>query len=243
MNICTVNRGFRLAEVINWSNLGLSIAEVGGFVLVESSGTVNITPDRGFTKPTKQSKIRVFISFQASFMTHQYSDIIDIFNQTFYSSFNTKLELGADEPIYLPADDDIPHHRIVFARGFYASALHEIAHWCVAGPERRLLEDFGYWYEPDGRTESVQAEFEKVEIRPQAYEWIIATSAGFPFNVSCDNLHGDFEPDRLAFMNKVHSEVMGIFEAGLPPRVKMLSEALRSFYDVEPLCTSQFIVK
>lgn len=184
-----------------------------------------------------------FFLLKFDFMTHQYSDIIDIFNQTFYGSFNTKLELGADEPIYLPADDDIPHHRIVFARGFYASALHEIAHWCVAGPERRLLEDFGYWYEPDGRTESVQAEFEKVEIRPQAYEWIIATSAGFPFNVSCDNLHGDFEPDRLAFMNKVHSEVMGIFEVGLPPRVKMLSEALRSFYDVEPLCASQFIVK
>ncbi|MFS1881238.1 elongation factor P hydroxylase [Vibrio splendidus] len=176
-------------------------------------------------------------------MTHQYPDIIDIFNQTFFESFNTKLELGADEPIYLPADGEVSHHRIVFARGFYASALHEIAHWCVAGPERRLLEDFGYWYEPDGRTESVQAEFEKVEIRPQAYEWIIATSAGFPFNVSCDNLHGNFEPDRLAFMNKVHSEVMGIFEAGLPPRVKMLSEALRSFYDVAPLCTSQFIVK
>ena len=66
---------------------------------------------------------------------------------------------------------------------------------------------------------------------------------GFPFNVSCDNLHGDFEPDRLAFMHKVHKEVVGILEVGLPPRVKMLSEALRDFYDVEPLCASQFIVK
>lgn len=44
-------------------------------------------------------------------------------------------------------------------------------------------------------------------------------------------------------MNKVHNEIMGILEVGLPPRVKMLSEALRDFYDVEPLCTSQFIVK
>lgn len=106
-----------------------------------------------------------------------------------------------------------------------------------------MLEDFGYWYEPDGRTAEVQAEFEKVEIRPQAYEWILAKSADFPFNVSCDNLHGDFEPDRLGFMHKVHNEVMGILENGLPPRVKMLSDALRAFYQTKPLEPSDFIVK
>ncbi|WP_394145381.1 elongation factor P hydroxylase [Vibrio atypicus] len=176
-------------------------------------------------------------------MQHEYQDLITIFNDTFLDEFNTKLELGGDEPIYLPADENSPHHRIIFARGFYASALHEIAHWCVAGPERRLLEDFGYWYEPDGRTVQVQAEFEKVEIRPQAYEWILANSAGFPFTVSCDNLNGDFEPDRLAFMAKVHSEVMGILDQGLPPRVKILSDALRLFYQTPELAAEQFEVK
>ncbi|ELP5727893.1 elongation factor P hydroxylase [Vibrio vulnificus] len=176
-------------------------------------------------------------------MTHEYQDLVTIFNQTFFEPFNTKLELGGDEPIYLPADALTPYHRIIFARGFYASGLHEIAHWCVAGPERRLLEDFGYWYEPDGRTAEVQAEFEKVEVRPQAYEWILAQSAGFPFSVSCDNLHGDFEPDRLGFMYKVHQEVTAILEAGLPPRVKMLSDALRDFYQIKSLEVSDFIVK
>lgn len=176
-------------------------------------------------------------------MTHNYNDLITIFNHTFYADFNTKLELGGDEPIYLPADKHSEHHRIIFARGFYASAMHEIAHWCVAGPKRRLLEDFGYWYEPDGRTEQVQAEFEKVEIRPQAYEWILSISAGFPFTVSCDNLNGDFEPDRLDFMSKVHAEVMTILEQGIPPRVKSLSDALRQFYAVEPLTIEQFVVK
>lgn len=175
-------------------------------------------------------------------MNHDYNDLIAIFNHTFYSTYNTKLELGGDEPIYLPADKEFDYHRIIFARGYYASALHEIAHWCVAGPERRLLEDFGYWYEPDGRTEAVQAKFEKVEIRPQAYEWILAKSAGFPFNVSCDNLHGDFEPDRLAFMTKVHSEVMSILEKGIPQRVAMLSESLRLHYHTEPLQPDQFVV-
>lgn len=176
-------------------------------------------------------------------MNHQYQDLIEIFNQTFYRDYNTKLELGGDEPIYLPADEQVSYHRIIFARGFYASALHEIAHWCVAGPQRRLLEDFGYWYEPDGRTAQVQAEFEKVEIRPQAYEWILAMSAGFPFTVSCDNLNGDFEPDRLAFMTKVHREVLNILEQGLPLRVKMLSDALRAFYQTPALLPEHFAVK
>lgn len=59
--------------------------------------------------------------------------------------------------------------------------MHELAHWCIAGPERRLLADYGYWYEPDGRTEQIQAEFEKVEVKPQAVEWILSASCGFPF--------------------------------------------------------------
>ncbi|MDR9825975.1 elongation factor P hydroxylase [Vibrio sp. FNV 38] len=176
-------------------------------------------------------------------MSHQYIDLISIFNQTFYQEYNTCLELGGDEPVYLPAESENDHHRIVFARGFYASALHEIAHWCVAGPRRRLLEDFGYWYEPDGRTAEVQAEFEKMEIRPQAYEWILATSAGFPFNVSCDNLHGEFEPDRIAFMTMVHREVLAIFEQGIPPRVAALSNALCEFYGTPMLKPEMFVVR
>ncbi|NNN46564.1 elongation factor P hydroxylase [Vibrio sp. 2-2(8)] len=176
-------------------------------------------------------------------MTHHYQDLISLFNDTFFEPFNTRLELGGDEPIYLPADAQINYHRIIFARGFFASALHEIAHWCVAGPERRLMEDFGYWYQPDGRTAQVQAEFEKVEVRPQAYEWILSVSAGFPFTVSCDNLHGDFEPDRIAFMTQVHREVVAILQVGLPPRVKMLSDALRAFYGTTELRLEHFTIR
>ena len=183
------------------------------------------------------------ISVSSKIMTHQNNDIIRIFNDTFFDQYQTRLELGGDEPIYLPADEQHDYHRIIFARGYYASALHEIAHWLVAGPERRLLEDFGYWYEPDGRTAEVQAQFENVEVRPQAYEWIIAVSAGFPFNVSCDNLNGDFEPDRLAFMQRVHREVMSILDTGLPLRVAQLSAALRAFYQMPPLAAEHFLVK
>ena len=105
-------------------------------------------------------------------------DLIRIFNGLFLQSLNTELVIGDDEPIYLPADDEYSHHRIVFAHGFFASALHEIAHWCVAGAKRRTLVDFGYWYKPDGRTAAEQAEFERVEVQPQAYEWILSESAG-----------------------------------------------------------------
>jgi elongation factor P hydroxylase len=176
-------------------------------------------------------------------MGHHYQDLINIFNRTFAERYQTRLVAGDDEPIYLPANDSVPYHRIVFAHGFYASALHEIVHWCVAGPERRLFEDFGYWYEPDGRTREVQAAFEQVEIRPQAYEWILSVSAGFPFSVSCDNLNGDFEPDRLQFMVKVHDEVMQILHQGLPERVGLLADELRTFYQTAPLSPALFVVK
>ncbi|MCP3699575.1 MAG: elongation factor P hydroxylase, partial [Aliivibrio sp.] len=66
---------------------------------------------------------------------------------------------------------------------------------------------------------------------------------GLKFNVSCDNLNGDFEPDRLAFMAKVHNEVMSILDNGLPPRVEALSNALREFYQIAPLTKEQFIVQ
>ena len=82
---------------------------------------------------------------------HKYEDLIAIFDGCFSQSYNTRLERGGDYPIYLPEfidEDNTPSKRpynvILFAHGFYSSALHEIAHWLVAGKERRKLEDFGY---------------------------------------------------------------------------------------------------
>lgn len=173
-------------------------------------------------------------------MSHDYNDLISVFNDTFLDSYNTQLLLGGDEPFYLPVDDEHPHHRIIFARGYFASALHEIAHWCIAGPQRRLLEDYGYWYEPDGRTAEVQAEFEKVEIKPQAVEWILAASCGFPFSVSCDNLSGDCEPDRVGFTAKVREQVFTYLHTAMPERAKQLSDQLRAHYQVAPLTEANF---
>lgn len=150
--------------------------------------------------------------------------LIALFNQTF-ADFNTRLVRGSDEPIYLPADETCDYHQIVFAHGFFSSALHEISHWCIAGKNRRLLEDYGYWYCPDGRNAQQQAEFEKVEVKPQAIEWAFTEAAGRKFQVSTDNLDG-VEPDRAAFTNNVAAQLAQYRATGFPPRAQRFIEAL-----------------
>ncbi|MDX7990103.1 elongation factor P hydroxylase [Xenorhabdus sp. Reich] len=171
---------------------------------------------------------------------HHYHQLIEIFDNCFSDDCNTRLIKGDDEPIYLPADNDVSYNRIVFAHGFYASGLHEISHWCIAGKERRKRVDFGYWYCPDGRDAQTQGEFEKVEIKPQSLEWLFCVAADFPFNVSCDNLEGDFEPDRLAFHRKVHEQVMQYLENGIPTRAARFIQGLQSFYNTPPLKAEHF---
>ena len=160
---------------------------------------------------------------------HQYQDLITIFNQCFGKEYNTQLVKGGDEPIYLPADASRPYHAIFFARGFYSSALHECAHWLIAGEKRRLQVDFGYWYEPDGRTKEQQALFQSAEVKPQAMEWILSRAAGYPFRVSNDNLSGE-EMDSRAFILAVHNQVKTYCEQGLSPRAKTFYDALCFFY-------------
>lgn len=162
-------------------------------------------------------------------MEHQIEDLIHIFNQCFEQEYNTKLVKGGDEPLYVPANADCPYNAIYFARGFYSSGLHEIAHWLVAGKERRKLEDFGYWYEPDGRSEQQQRLFEQVEVKPQALEWILSTAAGFRYFASVDNLSGN-PGDTQPFKQAVYEQVKLYAEKGLPKRAEILRKALCEFY-------------
>lgn len=159
---------------------------------------------------------------------HLVSDLIALFDAEFEPE-NTVLVRGEDEPIYLPADDDHPRHRVIFAHGFYASALHEIAHWCIAGAQRRLLVDYGYWYRPDGRDAAEQREFEQVEARPQALEWAFCIAAGKRFNVSVDNLSG-IAVDRADFQGKVLAELHAYHRRGFPPRAQRFLQRLHAFY-------------
>jgi elongation factor P hydroxylase len=173
-------------------------------------------------------------------MSHNYQDLINLFEQSFFHSFNTKLIKGDDEPLYSPANEVCSYHQIIFAHGYYSSALHEISHWCLAGQARRLLEDFGYWYMPDGRDAIQQSEFEQVEIKPQAIEWAFCIASKKKFNVSADNLQGA-EADTVSFKQKVHQQVSCYLVEGFPPRAQQFIEALAQFYHVPlPLTFDQF---
>ncbi|WP_057832167.1 elongation factor P hydroxylase [Colwellia sp. TT2012] len=170
-------------------------------------------------------------------LQHNYQDLIALFEQVFFQQYNTRLIKGADEPLYAPADENCAYHQIIFAHGYYASAFHEIAHWCHAGVKRRLLEDFGYWYIPDGRNEQQQNKFEQVEVIPQAIEWAFNVAAQKKFHTSADNLNG-YLGDTNAFKAKVHQQVLVFIEHGFPPRAQQFIAALTHFYQSESLLTA-----
>ncbi|MBO1255127.1 elongation factor P hydroxylase [Alteromonas sp. 5E99-2] len=162
--------------------------------------------------------------------------LIELFDVTF-QHYNTRLILGDDEPLYAPQDQHIPYHRIIFAHGFFSSALHEIAHWCLAGEKRRLQTDYGYWYEPDGRNEKQQAEFELVEVKPQAIEWGFSLASNHKFRVSTDNLNGA-QPNTEAFAKAVETQLGVYMENGFPPRAQVFIHALQKTFNVSSMCGS-----
>ncbi|TLF48678.1 elongation factor P hydroxylase [Halomonas urmiana] len=162
-------------------------------------------------------------------MSHRLEDVIALFDGLFQPTIKTRLVRGGDEPLYLPADAQSPWHRVIFARGFFASALHEISHWCIAGARRRELEDYGYWYLPDGRDADQQRQFESVEVAPQALERLFAEACGLPFNVSVDNL-GEVQVDREGFRARVEARAERYLREGLPPRAAAFRRALAAFY-------------
>lgn len=167
---------------------------------------------------------------------HHYQDLITIFNGCFCEKYNTCLVKGLDEPVYLPADlqANRSHNELYFAHGFFASALHESAHWLIAGKERREQVDFGYWYVPDGRTCSEQALFQVVEVKPQAMEWILSQAANYRFRLSIDNLNGT-EADSSAFKLAVYQQVQSYCKNGLSARAEMFRLAICQFYETSPV--------
>ena len=158
---------------------------------------------------------------------HCSADLEALFADCFWAGWQTRLVGGADEPLYLPGRDGAPH-RLCYRADYFASALHEIAHWCIAGPARRRQVDFGYWYLPDGRDATAQRAFEAAEARPQALEWIFSVAAGYRFQPSADNLRGACGPSDFGAC--IHAELERCLAGALPSRARRFADVLHRFY-------------
>lgn len=153
--------------------------------------------------------------------------IENIFSNCFAENFHTRLVGGAEEPLYLP-ETAHSHAEIHYRSDYRRSALHEIAHWCVAGPLRRGLTDYGYWYSSEDRDSTKQAAFFCVEAKPQALESLFCEAAGIAFTVSVDNLSLDIPQSMLEqFENWLRRERIQFQKNGLPKRAALFSQALR----------------
>ena len=119
-------------------------------------------------------------------------------------------------------------HTLYYREDFFASALHEAAHWCIAGAARRTQVDFGYWYIEEGRSSASQRAFEAVEYKPQALEWFFSRACAWPFRISVDNLdpHGGEIADTSDFCARVLAQALRWRDAGLPTRAGILYSAL-----------------
>ena len=159
-----------------------------------------------------------------------------VFARCFAHKNNTVLAGGYDEPLYKPASKAEGSHCLRYREDFFASALHEVAHWCIAGSSRRLQTDFGYWYTPDGRTETQQKAFERVEYKPQALEWFFSIACGFPFQISADNLHGESNNPNAgkAFELNVIQQANTWCRQGLPADGAIFFRALNQEFDTSP---------
>ncbi len=162
-----------------------------------------------------------------------------LFAEAFAADFNTRLQGGAEEPFYEASKQGqaaIIHYR----HDYFASALHEVAHWCVAGEARRQQDDYDYWYAADGRSEAQQALFEQVEVQPQALEWVFSVASAQPFRVSADNLSLGLGPSE-AFKQAISERVHVFCEQGLPARASRFVAVLSRHYGGdEPLKRSHY---
>jgi elongation factor P hydroxylase len=118
----------------------------------------------------------------------------------------------------------VPRSRAIirYNRDYARSALHEIAHWCIAGSERRQRVDYGYSYHPPPRNVAQQQAFFFAERRVQGLERLFALAVGIDFRVSADNVAvtdvGLFAADVVATSEQMRA-------AGLAGRARSMIDA------------------
>ena len=141
---------------------------------------------------------------------------------------HARLVGGFTEPFYQPQSATAPAE-IRFTRDYERSALHELAHWCIAGDARRQQHDYGYWYEPDGRSGSKQQLFFRVEVKPQALERHFCDALGIQFDVSVDNLDNTVIDGVESFRHRVGQQYNLYATSGLPERASVIYQCLQQW--------------
>ncbi len=158
---------------------------------------------------------------------------VEHLNNSVLHDHGTRLIGGYPEPYYKAAETG-SLAEVQFTRDYERSALHELAHWCIAGNQRRLMDDYGYWYVPDGRSEQQQRLFYAVETKPQALEKHFCTALGFSFEVSADNLGNYSRTDRDRFSARVDEQYRLYLQEGFPPRVTEIYNCLQQWHSEHP---------
>jgi elongation factor P hydroxylase len=151
------------------------------------------------------------------------------FNAAFSRPHRTVLIGGGSEPVYLPAQGHRPAV-IRYTRDYAQSALHELAHWCLAGPRRRTRLDYGYWYQPPPRSPAQQRRFERVETPVQGLELVMALATGVRFHVSADN-HADPHANSAEFRLRIFESAARRLRGGLSPRTLAVLDALNPHWE------------
>jgi elongation factor P hydroxylase len=150
--------------------------------------------------------------------------IAAVFNRQFALGHRTVMIGGGAEPLYVPATPEQPA-RVVYTRDYPASALHEAAHWCLAGAKRRRLRDYGYWYSPGPRSPEQRRAFFAVELDVQAVEAVFAAVAGVRFVVSADDFAAPLEElEQFTAMVEQRRALRG--GGPLPERARRFRQAL-----------------
>ena len=158
--------------------------------------------------------------------------IAELFNERLGRDHNTVLHGGAHEPLYVPAGKGAGAElcnpaKLYFTLDYPRSALHEIAHWCLAGCERRNKIDFGYRYTAPPRSQVQQERFFALELRTQALELIFCRAAGLNFSPSADNLEVDRQVIS-AFHLQIERTATCWLDTGVQGRAQTFLSALHS---------------
>ncbi len=150
--------------------------------------------------------------------------IAAVFNTLFAEPYRTVMQGGGREPLYEPPTAHSTG-RVIYTQDYPCSALHEAAHWCLAGAARRLRRDYGYWYVPGPRDVTQRARFFAAELPVQSLEAAFARAAGVRFVISADDFAApacEFD----AFAERVQQRIESMSIASLPQRARAFHTAL-----------------